>query len=140
MSNKPLKIVVDTNLWVSMAMGSRVVSEQMLQIIENPAIELFTSAELLEELTETLKKSRLQKYLTYERTKYLFDLIWLKTQLIHVTVNLQICRDPKDDFIINLATEANVQYIITGDIDLLVLNSIGTLEILTIAKFLEKIK
>lgn len=119
-----------------MALGSRVVSEQMSLIIENPTIQLFTSSELLEELTETLAKPRLQKYLTRERTKHLFDLIWIKTKLQHVSINLQLCRDPKDNFIINLATEANTTHIITGDNDLLVLNPIDQIQVLTITDFL----
>lgn len=131
--------MIDTNLWVSMAMGSRVVSEQMLRIIENPDLEFFTSAELLDELTETLAKPRLQKYLTYERAKQLFDLIWLKTQLIHVNINLRLCRDPKDDFILNLATEAKAHCIITGDAGLLVLNPLDNIRILTIADFLQSL-
>ena len=138
MSNKSIKIVIDTNLWVSMAMGSRVISEQMLQIIENPDIEIFISLELIEELTETLTKPRLQKYLSQARTTYLFELIWQKAQLIKVNIALKICRDPKDDFIINLATEANTHYIITGDIDLLVLNPVDKIEVITIADFLKK--
>jgi uncharacterized protein len=139
MSDKTLKIVIDTNLWVSMAMGSKVVSEQMMRIIGNSNFELFISSELLEELVETLKKPRLQKHLSLDRTKFLFDLIWMKTQLVNVSVDLKLCRDPKDDFIINLATEIEAQYIITGDFDLLVMNPIGSIEVLTISTFLEQI-
>ena len=134
-----IKVVIDTNLWVSMAMGSRLVSVQLLTVIENPLIEVFTSTELLDELTETLAKPRLRQYLNHERTSKLFDLIWLKTKLTTVKSTLKICRDPKDDFIINLAIDAQAQYIITGDNDLLTLSPIGMIEVLRISDFLEKL-
>jgi uncharacterized protein len=136
MPSSPFRIVVDTNLWVSMALGSKTVTGQMQRLIEDPTIALFTSAEQLEELTATLAKPRLQKYLTQTRTRHLFDLIWLKTQLVHVTTQAQLCRDPNDDFVINLALDAQADCIITGDDDLLTLNPIGSLEILTLTAFI----
>ena len=132
-------MVVDTNLWVSMAIGSRAVSEQMAQLVEHTDIEIFVSTELLDELTETLGKPRLQRYLTHERTKRLFELIWMKTQLINVTTAMKVCRDPKDDFVVNLAVDANAHYIITGDADLLVLNPFGAITILSLGDFLQSV-
>ncbi|MBO0948313.1 putative toxin-antitoxin system toxin component, PIN family [Fibrella sp. HMF5405] len=121
-----------------MALGSRVVSEQMQVIIQRPDIDLYISVELLDELTETLAKRRLQKYLTQERTQSLFDLIWLKAKLIQVSSADSHCRDPKDDFIINLAIEAKAQLIITGDDDLLVLNPIDKIEVLTLSEVIQR--
>lgn len=130
------RIVVDTNLWVSMALGSKIVVQQMLQVIQNNNIFIFTSADQLEELTETLAKPKLQKYLTKSRTQQLFDLFWLKVQIINVHSQVKVCRDPKDDYLLNLAKDAQAHCIISGDADLLVLNPIDNLKILTITDFL----
>lgn len=139
MDESDLQVVIDTNLWISMAIGSRSVSHSMLRIINDPSIEIFISAELLEELTETLAKPRLVKYLSKERTSQLFDLIWLKARLVPVHTSLKVCRDPKDDFIINLAVSAGAHYIITGDNDLLVLNPVGEIQICSMSDFLDKL-
>jgi uncharacterized protein len=119
-----------------MAIGSQKMSLQMLEIFSNSKIDIFTSNELLVELTETLTKPKLQKYLSYKRTKYLFDIILDRTKLIEVKLKHKFCRDPKDDFIVNLALEANAIFIISGDSDLLVLNPIDEIQILTISDFL----
>jgi putative PIN family toxin of toxin-antitoxin system len=139
MLKNKIRVVIDTNIWVSMAMGSRVVSEQMAFIIERENIEIFSSIELFDELTETLTKPRLKNYLTQNRTRQLFELIWLKTQLITIQSAMKICRDPKDDFILNLAFDCSAQYIVTGDKDLLVLNPLNALQILTVTDFLQEI-
>jgi len=128
-------VIIDTNLWVSMAIGSRSVTHSMLRIINDPFVEVCISIELLEELTETLAKPRLIKYLTKERTQQLFELIWLKARLIQVNTSVHICRDSKDDFIINLAIEAGADYIITGDKDLLILNPLEKIQICTLTDF-----
>lgn len=64
-----VNVVVDTNVWVNMALGSQVVSVQMAQIIQDTDVSIFISAELLEELTDTLTKPKLQRYLSTVRTK-----------------------------------------------------------------------
>ncbi len=139
MTDKTLSIVIDTNLWVSMALGSKTVIRQMQQVIEAPHVIIFTSAEQLEELTDTLAKPKLQKYLTQNRTQQLLELIWQKAQLIHVHTQMKICRDPKDDFLIQLAMDAQAHCIVSGDADLLVLNPVGDLKIVTITDFLQKL-
>lgn len=136
MTNDPIRVVIDTNIWVSMALGSRVVSEQMAYLLQDPNLDVFVSAELLEELTDTLAKPRLQKYLSHNRTKNLFDLIWEKAKLTVVDSTETFCRDKKDDFIINLAIDANASFIITGDQDLLVLHPIRHISICTLSSFL----
>jgi putative PIN family toxin of toxin-antitoxin system len=139
MTAKTHRIVVDTNLWVSMALGSKTVTLQMQQILTHANLSIFTSIEQLEELTETLAKPKLQKYLTTQRTQQLFELIWQRAQLIPIISQNKICRDPKDDFIINLALDAQAHCIVTGDADLLVLNPIDALEILTMTDFLQNV-
>ncbi|WP_375444164.1 putative toxin-antitoxin system toxin component, PIN family [uncultured Fibrella sp.] len=138
MNSESVGVVIDTNIWVSMAIGSRVVAEQMQTIIQRSDIELYISVELLDELTETLSKQRLQKYLTQERTQSLFDLIWLEAKLIQVNRANTYCRDPKDDFIINLAVEAKAHFIVTGDDDLLVLNPIDQIQVLTLSEVVQR--
>ncbi len=135
-----MRIVIDTNIWVSMALGSRAVSEYMAQLIEQPSVSLYASAELLDELTTTLSKPKLQRYLSKIRTQRLFDLIWLKCQFVNPTVSVHVCRDPKDDFIINLALTVDAQYIITGDDDLLALNPIKTIEVLNLNDFVKRLE
>jgi uncharacterized protein len=132
-----LKIVVDTNIWVSMAIGSKQLTTQMASIFMNTSIDLFVSNELLDELVNTLSKPKLQRYLTKERTEIVFNLIKTKAKLVNVATDIRICRDAKDDFMINLALAASATYLITGDDDLLVLHPYHNIQIVKPAQFLE---
>jgi len=48
-----------------------------------------------------------------------------------------ICRDPKDDFILECAQTGNADLIVTGDKDLLSLKSFGSIQIVTPRQYLD---
>jgi len=64
------------------------------------------------------------------RLQFLANLIAVAT-LVQVTVNITACRDPKDDKFLELAANGNVECIITGDKDLLILHPFRDIAILT---------
>ena len=54
---------------------------------------------------------------------------------MHSTV--EICRDPKDDFLLSLCIDGNAHYLLTGDKDLLALIKFGETNIVTFSHFLQ---
>ena len=52
--------------------------------------------------------------------------------LVSVTTDIKKCRDPKDNFLLNLAIDSQADYLVTGDNDLLEIKSIGITKIITI--------
>ena len=54
-----------------------------------------------------------------------------------VKSNIEICRDEKDNFLLNLALDSKADYLLTGDKDLLILESIENTEIITFSEFIE---
>jgi len=59
--------------------------------------------------------------------------------MIEVTAEVHVCRDPDDDFWLELAADASAHYLVTGDEDLLVIKKYGETEIITVAEFLRRI-
>jgi len=47
----------------------------------------------------------------------------------------EICRDPKDDFLLGLAEIAKADYLVTGDRDLLILKKHKMTRIVTVREF-----
>jgi predicted nucleic acid-binding protein len=60
--------------------------------------------------------------------------------LVEITENVQECRDPKDDKVLELALNGKAQYIISGDRDLLVLHSFRDVIVTTADEFLKTIE
>ena len=53
-----------------------------------------------------------------------------------VTSTTEICRDPKDNFLLSLSANGKATPLIAGDKDLLDLRKYGETEIVTIAEYL----
>ena len=53
-----------------------------------------------------------------------------ESELIEATESIHVCRDLKDNLIPELAVDGNADFIVTGDADLLVLNSFRGVRIL----------
>ena len=60
--------------------------------------------------------------------------------MVRVKSNVVVVRDPKDDFLLNLATDGRADFLITGDKDLLVLGQYEATKILTLNEFLRHIQ
>ena len=59
-------------------------------------------------------------------------------KLVKVKSNINICRDEKDNFLLNLLIDSKADYLITGDKNLLILEKIKKTKILTFSEFIEQ--
>ena len=96
------------------------------------------SLETTEELIEVISRRKFDKYLTAEEREEFLESLLAKAEIVEVLENLEICRDPKDDKFLNLASSGAANYIVTGDDDLLVLKIYGGAQILNARDFLER--
>jgi uncharacterized protein len=56
--------------------------------------------------------------------------------LVKVQTKIEVCRDPKDNFLLSLSVDGNADILLTGDKDLLDLIKFGETKIMTISDFL----
>jgi putative PIN family toxin of toxin-antitoxin system len=74
-----------------------------------------------------------------ERSRALLEPFLLGSRRIVVTGRLSgVCRDPKDDFILECAATGSADCIVTGDRDLLALDPYGAIRILTPRQYLDE--
>jgi putative PIN family toxin of toxin-antitoxin system len=60
-----------------------------------------------------------------------------RADLIDVTSVVAVCRNPKDDFLLSLATDGKATHLVTGDSDLLELGKHGDTAIVTMMEYLK---
>ena len=127
------KIILDTNLYISFLISKKL--DELVKLIEENLIVILYSDELISEIIRVTSKTKFQKYFTADVYK-LLELVFEKYGiLIKITSDILICRDPDDNFLLNLAVDGNADYLITGDKDLMILEKINNTEIITIADF-----
>lgn len=102
--------------------------------------EVLLSLELLEELNNVLNREKFNRYLTSEEREDFLEALVEQAILVEVTERVLVCRDPKDNQILELAISGQAEYIVTGDRDLLVLNPFRGISIVTPEEFLQVIE
>jgi putative PIN family toxin of toxin-antitoxin system len=86
---------------------------------------------MLRELTETANEPKFRKYFTKEVLDDLLFVIQESARFVEIRPPYPaVCRDPKDDHLLELCAKAKVNLLVTGDADLLVLDPFGTTRIL----------
>jgi uncharacterized protein len=130
------RAVFDTNTLVSALLFSASTPRRALDYVFNHGKALI-SLPLVRELYRVLHYPRLERYITPdERAQFLSQLIregiWTT-----ITVQLQVVRDPKDNFVLELAVSGGASVIISGDSDLLTLGRYDSIPIRTATQFLQ---
>ena len=133
MRNKKIRIILDTNLWISFLITKNFVHIDSL--LDKERLILLFSQELINEFIDVASRTNLKKYFTKQDIERLIKLFDTYGLMIHVTPQFKICRDNKDNFLLDLAVQGNANYLITGDKDLLTINKIENTKIITFKDF-----
>lgn len=135
MTNK--KIILDTNLWVSFLISNQL--EKIDSLVQNGQIIFIFSNELIEEFTDVVSRPKFKKYFSNKEIEEILNLFDSYGKLVKVKSTVRICRDEKDNFLLNLSIDSKADFLITGDKDLLILKKIEKTKIVTFQNFLEHI-
>ncbi len=139
MNELNLKVVLDTNVWVSaLLFGGK--PAKLIQLARSGQVQLCMSQELLGELADVLLYPKFQVRLQRLGTTPEALLINVSRLVSFcqggVSVDVPGLRDPNDMIVIQAAIAAQVMAIVSGDDDLLDLKSIAGISILTVTTFL----
>jgi len=131
------RFVVDTNVLISALLFKNSVPFRTIELVEKQGIILYSEA-TLNELEQVLNRKKFNKYLSLE-DRQVFLLKFISTaELVSIKETIAVCRDEKDNKFLELAVSGNANIIVTGDLDLLVLNPFQTLEIVTPNMFIDR--
>jgi len=113
-----IKIVLDTNIFLSAILYGGMAKTIFKLILENK-LELYVSPDLEDEVLRKLKE-----YGAAEETiEYAALFLNHKSISISPHIKVTLCRDPNDNFLLELSQTAEADYLITRDKDLLELPS-----------------
>ena len=132
-----MRIIIDTNLWISFIISKKF-NQIELFIIENNTILLFNE-DLILKIESTMSKPKLKKYFGKNALNEMLNAFEDCIEFVATYSSVKLCRDEKDNFLLNLAIDGNADYLITGDKDLLILDQIKNTKIRTITDFTKTI-
>lgn len=136
--NKKLRIILDTNIWISFLISNRQSNLDLL--FKKSKANILFSTELLDEIKATIEKPKIRKHFSSEAMEEMLVAFEDYILLVEVSSIVNMCRDPKDNFLLSLALDGKADFLLTGDKDLLELKSFKKTKILTITSFLKNLQ
>lgn len=133
MPNKSIKVIFDTNVWISFLIGKRLT--KIKRHISDRNITIVTTEQLLSEIKIVTSREKIKKYFPKESVLELLELLETIAEKIEIEPIHFINRDPKDNFLLDLIDFSKADYLVTGDKDLLEHNPFKTAQILTATEF-----
>lgn len=115
-----LRVVVDTNVWVSALLNPHGFPARVLDAFKADQFEPVLSEALLEELLDVLSRPRLVKkyHLAAREVAEFAALLEAKAIKVAPPGELHLCRDPRDDVVLETALVGKATYVVSRDDDL----------------------
>ena len=126
--------MLDTNLWIYFLISKDLT--ELDKLLFHKRVVLLFSEESINEFIEVARRKKFQKYFSEEKLTELFALFERFGEAVRVTHEEELCRDKKDNFLINLALSGKAHYLVSGDTDLIILQKVERTEILTWREFI----
>lgn len=116
-----IKVIFDTNIWISYLIGYQL--GDLTELLSTRKIELVLTEQLRTELLEVTGRKKFRKYFNQDKVQELLKLMGILGTEYRVDEYPDVCRDPKDNFLLGLIRASQANFLVTGDQDLLELNS-----------------
>lgn len=116
-----LKVLLDTNQLVSSLLSTRGPQGRLIDAWRQRAFVLFMTLGQLEEVAEILDRPKIARKYPISLTDRQAFLDLLRSEAIVLADERApgVCRDPDDDYLLGCAAAGGVDYLVTGDADLL---------------------
>jgi uncharacterized protein len=134
-----MRAVVDTNIFIrALIKPSGTVGPVLARLVAGDYVLVYSEPVLAELLAKLVLPRIAKKYAIGEPViEATLAVIALRGELVVPTRKLKVCRDPKDDMLIEAAVAGEAEYVVSGDEDLLVLKKFEQVRFVTPRAFLE---
>lgn len=136
-----MRAVIDTGVFVSALLRKQGTTGSVLRALRDRRFTAIYSTETVVEIIDVLGRAnfRTKYHIEPDDITALVNLIRLRGELVIPARKVSACRDPKDDKFLDAALATQTDCIVSGDSDLLDLNSFEDIPILRPAEFLARL-
>lgn len=115
-----MRVVIDTNIWISALLNPSGEPARLVAAFMKGEFELVVCEPLVKEIAEVLRRPRIAKkyQLNDEQINSYCELITQQAIWVDFVGSLRLCRDPRDDFLLEAALWSSADYLVTRDDDL----------------------
>lgn len=135
-----IRVVIDTSVLIRYLIKPSAAVRHLIEALWlNDDVVMVSSPELIAELEDVLARDYIRALIRPEEGKALLDAIRATAEILPPLSKVPAyTRDPKDDKFVACAVIGQASYIITVDKDILVLERLGDLQMVTPYDFVER--
>lgn len=134
-----MKILFDTNLWISFMIGKRLSS--LADGLCRHDVEVYACEQQLNEIRGIIARKKFDEQISAETRYYFFEMVYDVCFFTDITVEAKSdIRDPKDLYLLSMAESVPVDFIVSGDRDLTDMKQHAGIPILKYTELLERLK
>ena len=125
-----MKILFDTNLWISFMIGKRLAS--IKDVLCRHDVEVYVCEQLLDEIRIVISRPKFDNIIPRETRRRFFEMVYDVCFFTDIIVDaISPIRDVKDLYLLAMAESVPVDYIVSGDKDITELGEHKGIPILT---------
>ena len=130
-----MKILFDTNLWISFMIGKRL--STLADVLYRSDVEVYVSEQLLNEIRTVIARPKFDRLISTETRYNFFEMVYNVCHMTNINVEaISPIRDIKDIYLLSMAESVPVDYIVSGDKDLTDLHEHADIPILKYSELL----
>ena len=133
-----MKILFDTNLWISFMIGKRLSS--LADVLCRHDVQVYVCEQELDEIRGVIAREKFDRLISAETRYNFFEMVYDVCLFTDITVEAKSdIRDLKDLYLLSMAESVPVDYIVSGDRDLTDMKQHAGIPILKYAEILDKL-
>ena len=138
-----INIGIDCNIYGSTLLGG-LTRERFIELLRVKSMQSINIHYCDELIAEILKLSTVlyfqKKGISLETIEEFITFLKGRSIRVELKSKVEINRDKKDNYLLNLCLDANLDYLISGDKDLLDMESFGKTQIITFKNYMETLE
>ena len=136
---RKIRVILDTNWYVSATL-SRKSRRVLYQLLTDERLSILVTGRLEAEFWEVISREKFRKIISPNQVKRFMSLVLPRLEFVDSTSVAIGSRDPKDNYLLALSRDGEADYLVSGDLDLLILGHFEKTTILKMADFLALIQ
>ena len=130
-----MKVIIDTNLWISFLLGHQ--TSFVCRMLTDLRFDVYVCSRLIEEIRDVASRDKIRRRVSPTDVEDLLTIIHAFCQFVIIDTEAPTTaiRDPKDLYLLSLADTIGADYIVSGDADLTDLGQYNQTRILKLADF-----
>lgn len=129
-----IRLVLDPNWYISASIN-RKSRRTLYPLLVDDRLQILYTDRLLEEFLEVIVRPKFEKIISFRQVQRFIQILLPRLEYVQLQTTVALSRDPKDNYLLALSNDGDAAYLVSGDLDLLVIGQFQRTKIVSMSDF-----